>query len=276
MDGLPKGFIKEKTICVDWFNLSNIIKIGMLDEKCIAIKQGPNLKREIEILKKIGSHPNIVEFISSVDDGFIMTGIKDGYTLHDYCVEGRTRNSQQEGKPFSIQICVNMINQLSQALKHLHSMNIIHHDLKDKNVLVDETENSDISSYHLKLCDFEFAEVTDEHGHGSEEHRMSGTAHWRAPEQENNIDQLPVTNKIDIYAFGSLCVEILTFNRTTKELYDECPAIIYDVAFLCQSKNPNDRLAINDVSQIFEILDKEGTLEQLKGFNMTVKWDRNK
>jgi len=194
MDDLPVGFVLEKTIYVGMFDARNVIKLGLLDGKYVAIKQGPNLQREIDMLKKIGSHPNIVEFISRARRGFIMTGIRDGYNLHDYCFDGQTRNPQlKEAKlPFSIKNCVNMINQLAQALDYLHNLNIIHHDLKDKNVLVDETvtkdpndENSLVSSYHLKLCDFEFGEVADEHGHGKEENRLSGTISWMALEQKD-------------------------------------------------------------------------------------------
>ncbi len=279
MDGLPKGFKREKTICVDCFNPGNIIEIGTLDGKCVAAKQGPRLKHEVEMLKKIGSHPNIIEFMLRIYRGFIMTGVKDGFTLHDYCFDCQTRNPKlREAKlPFSIKTCVNMINQLAQALKHIHNLNIIHHDLKDKNVLVDEIVNEDGSSfYHLKLCDFEFAEITNEHGHGSEQHRMSGTAHWRAPEQESIENKVPVTNKIDIYAFGNLCVEILTFRRSSKELVEQChPMLIYDVAFLCQSKDPNARPPISDVCQIFGLLDTENNLETMKDFKTTVKWESN-
>jgi len=285
MDDLPKGFILEKTIYVGMFDARNVIKLGPLDGKYVAIKQGPNLKREIDMLKKIGSHPNIVEFISEVERGFVMTGIKDGYNLHDYCFDGKTRNPQlREAKlPFSIKTCVSMISQIAQALNYLHKLDIIHHDLKDKNVLVDETvtkdplnENLLVSSYHLKLCDFEFSEVVDEEGRGKEETRTSGTSAWMALEQKDPEVKLPVTTKIDVYAFGCLCVEILTFRRTSKELIQQCkPPMIYDLAFACQSNHPDKRPDIKEVAEIFGVLDEDGVLEQMKDFNKTIGWESN-
>lgn len=54
-----------------------------------------------------------------------------------------------------------LITQILIALKHLHSRNIVHCDLKPENVLLSSELN--VSEYpQLKLCDFGFSRIIGE------------------------------------------------------------------------------------------------------------------
>lgn len=227
----------ETTIYVDECDVrSSVIRIGNgVAEKTSGY---PDLiENEINILKKIGYHPNIVQFIHVVENGFAMTGVKYGLNLYDYCITGRHHLISREA--FDAKSCIDMIIQVSKGLSYLHNLNIIHHDLKDKNILVDNVKGK----YKLLICDFGLSEIADENGFGNFENRGNGTQYSIAPEQH---EQIKITNKIDIYAFGGICNEIVMKGRTSQEFFSHFPYIAR-LTYLCQDRNPDVRPTISEI-----------------------------
>ena len=179
------------------------ITIGTYEGRKVAIKQGWNMKSEINIHKKIKPHPNIVEFITEViideeTSYFMMQGVDDGTNLMDWIynkskeffrrnestsltdAEKLSENELQtkclEHK-LKIKVGISLIQQIAKGLQHLHNQGIIHHDLKPENILIDDSEGI----LSIKLCDFEIAEFVDEQGYGKSENRSSGTYLYMAP-----------------------------------------------------------------------------------------------
>ena len=88
---------------------------------------------------------------------------------------------------------------LFRALAYLHDeQNVIHRDIKPENILI-----ADLDSMHIKLCDFGWAT------HTINERRTTfcGTVDYVAPEL---VYQEPYDEKIDQWAVGILCFELLT------------------------------------------------------------------
>jgi len=86
--------------------------------------------------------------------------------------------SSEKGR-LSERITKFLVTQILVALKHLHSKNIVHCDLKPENVLL----SSDSDFPQVKLCDFGFARIIGEKGFRKS---VVGTPAYLAPEVLRN------------------------------------------------------------------------------------------
>lgn len=85
---------------------------------------------------------------------------------------------------------------ITEGLKHLHEKNILHRDLKSKNVLLD-------SNLRAKLGDFGLAKkVTDD----TKNEKIKGTPAWIAPEVL--LEETRPTKEADMYSYGMVLWEI--------------------------------------------------------------------
>jgi serine/threonine protein kinase len=78
------------------------------------------VKQEIEILKAVGSHPNIVQLIDHWEDAtrhYLVLQLCEGGDLFSQIVE--------HGK-YSEKDAVKCCRQLAEALKHIHACGITH------------------------------------------------------------------------------------------------------------------------------------------------------
>jgi serine/threonine-protein kinase len=120
-----------------------------------------------------------------------------------------------------------MALELAEALEHVHSCQIIHRDIKPRNVHI-------TSNGRVKLMDFGIAKAGgfDLTGEGY----TLGTAYYMAPEQ---VRAKNVTALVDIYGFGALMFELLTGKRT---ISDETIERI----FYCILNEPVDRKPLDE------------------------------
>ena len=131
-------------------HFSTVYQATDLTGKPIAVKVIKNpqskdmqrLYREVQVLSQ-AKHRAIVGYLGCYQKG------KRLYIGMELCAEGSLRErlrqgvlSEEEGRKVAIQ--------LLEALKYLHSLGIIHRDIKAENVLIDDFGNA-------KLADFGFA-----------------------------------------------------------------------------------------------------------------------
>lgn len=142
------------------------------------------------------NHNNIVQAFDVGEAGgyhyFVMEYV-EGKTLYD---------DLSAGKVFKEPEAIEIIIQVANALAHAHARNLIHRDVKPKNIMIN-------SSGVVKLADMGLArETTDIRAAQTEAGRAYGTPYYIAPEQirgEVNID-----GRADIYALGATLYHMVT------------------------------------------------------------------
>ncbi len=139
------------------------------------------------------AHPNIVNIYD--------TGIEDDiyYIVMEY-VKGETLKKyiNVKGK-LSEQEAVKISRQVAEALKHAHSNNIVHRDIKPHNILITEDKIA-------KVTDFGIARAATSSTINNTSN-VIGSVHYFSPEQARGGY---VDDKSDIYSLGIVMYEMVT------------------------------------------------------------------
>lgn len=148
-------------------------------------------QREVIILAT-AEHPTLLRFVGATDTlpFCILTEWMPGGSLFQELHDNHRLDQTQ------LTICA---IDIARGMAYLHSMQIIHRDLKSLNVLLDKDGNA-------KICDFGFSRTKTK-----DEETMTqniGTPHWMAPEILGG--STTYNEKIDVYAYGIVLWEILT------------------------------------------------------------------
>lgn len=167
------------------------------EERKIDIKKLQKLFMEFEILDKL-NHPNIVKTLGL----FVGDSNNNPAILLEYC-RSNLEECIDKLKPFEL---IGIIYEICSAMKYVHANNIIHRDLKMRNILVN-------SERHAKVCDFGIAKQIDPTTFTSMSTR-SGTPAFMAPELFK--DDSKYTEKVDVYSFGVVMYFAVTKGQLPK------------------------------------------------------------
>ncbi|CAD8203965.1 unnamed protein product [Paramecium octaurelia] len=210
---------------------------------------------EVTLLKVL-KHPNIIKYYSSFvqnDQLCILMEFAENYDLQIYT----------KSNPSNI---LNWFTQLCQAVQYLHSMNIVHKDIKMKNVFL--TKDGII-----KLGDFSISKKLD----ASLNLTQLGTPYYLSPEI---CESKPYNTKSDIWGLGCLLYELCTKQKPfqgeslpevfkniitseTPKLPEGFPYLYQDIINQCLQKNPQDRPEISQILEIQEIKKERLKFQQL-------------
>nr|ACI01432.1 serine/threonine protein kinase A [Euglena gracilis] len=146
------------------------------------------LRREIEIQTNV-RHRHVLRLYAYFHDA---TRI---YLVLEFAEKGELYGHLQRMTRFPEPLAAKFIRQLAEALKYLHSKNIIHRDIKPENLLVDHRG-------HLKLSDFGWSV----HAPGQRRATLCGTLDYLPPEM---VEQKVYNGAADIWCLGVLCFEFL-------------------------------------------------------------------
>ena len=194
-------------------------------------------KNEIAILRELKYHRNIVKL-----EDVKMTK-KHYYLVMEYCNGGSLSDclkkyQNKTGKPFTQEIVQFLMKQIINVMKYIHSVGIIHRDLKLDNILVNfdseyDKNNTNMMKSTIKIIDFGFATHM---GNSNLCYSTVGSPINMDPnilikmnENKMGIDNgkmLGYDQKADIWSLGTLCYEMLigksAFNsQTMQELVDK-------------------------------------------------------
>ena len=152
------------------------------------------LDREIENMKKIKCKNSIEYYDNYSDDDFY-------YIVMEKCDEDLSKLIKRNEGGLSDEIIKNILLQLNEAFKIMHSKNIIHRDLKPQNILLKHISENE---FIIKVADFGLSRVFDNEKFSTN----LGSPGYSAPEQsEDNYDP----TKCDLWSIGVIIYE-LKFN----------------------------------------------------------------
>uniref|UniRef100_G3P7N7 Tyrosine-protein kinase n=1 Tax=Gasterosteus aculeatus aculeatus TaxID=481459 RepID=G3P7N7_GASAC len=214
-----------------------IIKIRILGSNDALSLNHLEFQREVQMLKSL-RHPHLISLFATctVSKGSLLTFLRGS-----------------EGRSQDIGSLIDMGAQVADGMSYLEEKNSIHRDLAARNVLVGE-------DYMCKVADFGLARVIKEPFYITEDKKIPYK--WSAPEA---ISHGKFSNKSDVWSFGVLLYEILTYGGvpypafTNQETYQQvtdgfrmpapnnCSESLYKVMLSCWSADPSDRPSFHDL-----------------------------
>lgn len=108
-----------------------------------------------------------------------------------------------------IGLCVHVMRQVADAVRLIHSKNIIHRDIKPDNIMLVEKDGN---SHFVKLLDFGLAKA-EYHTRVTQSGIFVGTLHYVAPEQFTGQSD---SRASDVYSLGILFYEVMTGQKAFK------------------------------------------------------------
>lgn len=118
-------------------NISNLFGIQSIKKELHNQLEDFTFRKEVALLARL-NHPNVVKFFccgsDSKDECFI------GMELMEMDLSSLIRS--REGKPFAIEVALDMILQIARGMLYLHDRGIAHRDLKPSNVVISKVPNS--------------------------------------------------------------------------------------------------------------------------------------
>ena len=142
------------------------------------------------------SHPNIValyDYVQNEYGYFIITEFVEGRNLDEYVdlVTGPMPESKALG----------IMEQILDAVGHMHSKNVIHRDIKSSNFIINEDNL-------IKVIDFGIAKSLDHHRELlTKDGSKVGTTFFMSPQQ---VEGKVLDRRTDIYSLGILLFHMLT------------------------------------------------------------------
>ncbi|XP_029370989.1 AP2-associated protein kinase 1-like isoform X2 [Echeneis naucrates] len=171
-------------------------------------------KREIQIMKDLVGHKNIVGYLDSSTTAMGSRDVWEVLILMDYCKGGQVVNlmNQRLQTGFTEAEVLQIFCDTCDAVSRLHQRKtpIIHRDLKVENILLHDKG-------HYVLCDFGSATnkfqspQTEGVAAVEEEIKKYTTLSYRAPEMVNLYNNKIITTKADIWALGCLLYKVCFF-----------------------------------------------------------------
>lgn len=155
------------------------------------------------------SHPNIVTIYDVGESDAL------AYIAMEY-LPGATLRTLMDKGPMPIDLVIDTVTQMAEALAFAHQHGVIHRDIKPANVIVTG------QSGRIKLTDFGIAHLSNsDHTHAGQ---MLGSPRYMSPEQAMGRE---IDGRSDIFSLGAVLYEMLTARYAFDG--DSLPTILYRV-----------------------------------------------
>ncbi|CAI9260187.1 unnamed protein product [Lactuca saligna] len=221
-----------------------IVYKGVIGKKIVAVKKlntvvhdsDKEFKTEVDTIAKT-HHKNLVQLLGYCDEGdqrLLVYEYMSNGTLAMFLF-GDTRPTWRQRSHIAVGI--------AKGLAYLHeecSTQIIHCDIKPKNILLDDYCNAKISDFGMA----KLLMLNQSHTNTG----IRGTKGYLAPEWFRNT---PVTIKVDVYSFGVLLLEIISCRKSLVfESDDEGMVVLTDLAWDCYQEGRLEAFVENDLEAL--------------------------
>ncbi len=205
-----------------------------------AVKHFNGSMNEKEILVKLNhvSLPKIADIFQDDKGSYIIESFIEGKSLDDLFKE-REQFNEEEVTQWMVQLC--------EALQYVHSKNILHMDIKPKNILV--TEDS-----RAILIDFGISAHKSEDK--NESYKVYGYSPlFCSPEQEGGKGAVDIRS--DLYSLGATIYYLLTKHspKQAKKIREYCPYLSTEFSGIIEKSVQSDKdLRFETVASLKEAL----------------------
>nr|XP_025962887.1 tyrosine-protein kinase HCK [Dromaius novaehollandiae] len=209
---------------------------------------------EAELMKTL-QHDKLVRLhavVTREEPIFIITELMEKGSLLDFL-------KSNEGRKQPLPKLIDFSAQIAEGMAFIEKRNYIHRDLRAANILVSAT-------LVCKIADFGLARIIEDDEYTARE-GAKFPIKWTAPEA---INYGSFTIKSDVWSFGILLTEIITYGRipypgmSSVEVIraldrgyrmprtENCPEELYDIMMRCWKTKPEDRPTFEYTQSILE------------------------
>lgn len=226
---IDKKIISEKSLTSDIIAIKKIQTNKMVND-------------EIDIMHKIMKISNICNNIIKCID--IIEELNYIYIIMEYCIDGDLSNII--GKPIKENIVKYYFGQIVNALFYLNKNNIIHRDIKPKNILLKNNKKD------LVLCDFGFARIKTVRRVKT----ICGSPLYMAPEL---LEEKTYTDIVDVWAIGMILYEMIYGKHPYKDCkdIDDLKEFSKKSIMIPPVHNTNTNVSIECIDLMNQLLEKE-------------------
>ncbi|OHT02059.1 TKL family protein kinase [Tritrichomonas foetus] len=232
---------------------AEIVAVKELRSDRLTVGSWASLYAEVETMASV-RHQFVLELVGAhiTEPYRIITRFCPGKSLFD-----RLHRCNKQTPPLSTTRLTVIAYEVAVGMEHLHSMNIVHRDLKTLNILLDEEGDGCVADFGLSGMMKDNQELCG----------GVGTPHYTAPEVLSHTRYGP---KVDSFSYGVVLWEMLMRkvpygDMSHMAIYEhvvtrgwrlgmpnDTPEGLKKMITRCWSKNPNDRPDFTEIVNLFE------------------------
>uniref|UniRef100_A0A8C9WZD9 Tyrosine-protein kinase n=1 Tax=Sander lucioperca TaxID=283035 RepID=A0A8C9WZD9_SANLU len=209
---------------------------------------------EANLMKSL-QHDKLVRLnavVSKEEPIYIITEFMEKGSLLDFL-------KSDEGNRVQLPKLIDFSAQIAEGMAYIEQRNYIHRDLRAANILVNK-------ALVCKIADFGLARIIEDNEYTARE-GAKFPIKWTAPEA---INYGSFTIKSDVWSFGILLTEIISYGRTPypgmtnpevirslekgyrMQRLDSCPTELYEIMLECWKNKPEDRPTFDYLQSVLE------------------------
>ncbi|OHT07609.1 TKL family protein kinase [Tritrichomonas foetus] len=232
---------------------AEVVAVKELRSDRLTVGSWASLYAEIETMASV-RHQFVLELVGAhiTEPYRIITRFCQGKSLFD-----RLHRCNKQTPPLTPTKLTTIAYEVAVGMEHLHSMDIVHRDLKTLNILLDDEDDGCVADFGLSGMMKDNQELCG----------GVGTPHYTAPEVLSHARYGP---KVDSFSFGVVLWEMLMRkvpygDMSHMAIYEhvvtrgwrlgmpnDTPEGLKKMITRCWSKNPNDRPDFSEIVHLFE------------------------